>query len=234
MAGALTLNAFTPPQSTCRLCRHGSDAAGNQIPFFDRPIIETDQFRAIASLGSIVPGWILISPRIHLLNMAASYLNPDFVKLRTLLARILEDEFSLPVRIFEHGAARSGSRTGCGVDHAHLHMVPLSTSLGPPASTFQENLEWFPLSSSEVARFVGGQEYLFYSDDSLSRDPAGIVALVDEPISQFFRRVLADEVHLPTLFDYRTHSFDSNIRETHLRIESRLSIIDILEAATTI
>ena len=40
---------------------------------------------------------------------------------------------STPVTMFEHGASHTGSIMGCGVDHAHVHLVPLDFNLAEEA-----------------------------------------------------------------------------------------------------
>jgi ATP adenylyltransferase len=202
-----------PSAGGCRFCTVGTDL--RNVAFSDRPLVSTPEYSVIASLGSLVAGWTLVVPRDHVLNLATKYHEHEFTRLRTSLVARIEDEFSCSVRIFEHGAVKTGSQTGCGVDHGHLHVVPYPRSLEPHLLA---SGTWIRAATSEIRRIAGDREYLFYSDAAISDDPKGVLHLVDVPVSQFFRRILATDLGIPEAFDYRTHSFDANIRVTHQRL----------------
>src|ERR1700712_4321803 len=54
--------------ATCGMCLNlsmRSDAAP-----WDTPILQSEHFVALPSLGALVPGWVLILPRSHFLNLA--------------------------------------------------------------------------------------------------------------------------------------------------------------------
>src|SRR4051812_5373863 len=109
------------PHHNCRLCGLGTAPA--QVPsYYSTALFESASFVAVPSIGSIVPGWMLIVPRAHVLrasdlSVASRDELADFV---AHVRRNLTERFG-PTSIFEHGPARPGCTSGCTVDHAHVH-----------------------------------------------------------------------------------------------------------------
>jgi hypothetical protein len=67
-------------------------------------------------------------------------------------------------------------------------------------------MEWLTCNASQVSEFVGGNEYLFYCElDGKWDDPAGRVHVLKESISQFFRRVIAEDLGILDRFNYKTN-----------------------------
>jgi len=52
----------------CRMCANLNAPTLHRI--WDRPLLGSDHFVAIPSLGSLVRGWLLVVPRCHYLNLA--------------------------------------------------------------------------------------------------------------------------------------------------------------------
>lgn len=185
----------------CRFCSAGRGAAVGRA---DEPLVRTANYFAIPSIGSLVPGWLLICPYDHRPNLATAYADRELTELRMRLADILSRQFAAPVKMFEHGAVLAGSSTGCGVDHAHLHLVPIDIDLLGHQDG-QEKHNWSRAPMSSIERVVGASEYLVYSADASAKDPIVDVALPSKPISQFFRRAIARGLRRPEEYDYRTH-----------------------------
>lgn len=202
----------TELRGDCRFC--SLDREGSAKHFYDQQLIRTQKYFVVPSLGSFVSGWVLVVPSEHTLNLATKYQEPELVEIRRSAALVLKNAFQRTPRLFEHGAMSSKSQTGCGVDHAHLHLVPIEFSLQLSAKRYDPSLEWISAKASEIQDLTGGNEYLFYSDEALDPDPSGIVALVKHPSSQFFRQVLARELGIGKDYDYRSNYFEDNIRET--------------------
>jgi ATP adenylyltransferase len=100
--------------------------------YYNKPIIESENFLVIPSLGSLIEGWLLIVPKKYHLNISQLSL-ADMVELemviaelgRRFLSMVSKDQFV----IFEHGPTLENSVAGCGVDYAHLHWVPTNFDL---------------------------------------------------------------------------------------------------------
>ncbi len=187
---------------TCRFC----DIVGGRChyPGIDEPFAVNDEFVAVASIGALVEGWSLIIPKVHQLSMRNIYGRSPFANIMESVVPPLINLYGRLIA-FEHGANKEGSITACGTDHAHLHIVPLGESL---LSGLQDSgLEWIQCYASEIASMTGENEYLFYSElydeKELWQDPAGYLHVLEYPVSQFFRRLIAERRGLSEVSDYK-------------------------------
>lgn len=188
-------------KSHCRFC--AVTAGGGDV--FDSRWHSTADYAALVSVGAFVPGWTLVCPVAHAANLLGHYSRADFWDFVSATAAMVESQYGKSV-IFEHGAARETSLTGCGVGHAHLHIVPLQFSLQSAAVEASEgHLVWQRCDAREIAFTAEGREYLFVADHLADKRTEGLICLLEAPTSQFFRRVIADRLGMPDSFDYKTH-----------------------------
>lgn len=67
-------------------------------------------------------------------------------------------------------------------------------------------LEWLMCTASQVDNLVGNNEYLFYCEPGNDWiDPAGRVHILKEPISQFFRKIIAEDQGNVEKYNYKTN-----------------------------
>lgn len=169
----------------------------------DEPFASTDKYFAVASIGALVEGWTLIIPKVHQLSMKDFYSEPAFATFVKSVIPKLQQSYG-PLIAFEHGANAEGSITACGTDHAHLHLVPLGESLVPK---FQDaGLRWNRTKASQIASTVGNNEYLFYSDLNSNidwQDPVGYLHILESPISQYFRGLIAENRGMSEVSNYK-------------------------------
>lgn len=203
------------PSVEARPCRFCAIAAGRGSRWSDCVLTETQSYVVIASIGALVPGWAMVVPRTHALNLSDAYSDPEFTELRLRTSAVLAHAYpSTTIRLFEHGAQTGTSPVGCGVDHAHLHLVPLKQSLVPGLSHQADAADWRSLPLSSVTKAVGEREYLLYSDDATGDDPSCWLSLPTNPVSQYFRRLIAAVSDRPEHYDYRAHPFFDNVAAT--------------------
>lgn len=163
---------------------------------------ESEKYFAISSVGALVEGWTLVVPKQHCCSMKELYSEEEFVAFANQLVCVLTACYG-PVIAFEHGPNREGSDTSCGTDHAHIHIVPYHSLV---AKLDNMEMEWQACNASQVSELVGGNEYLFYCEPHGKwEDPDGRVHILQESISQFFRRVIADELGMHDRFNYKTN-----------------------------
>jgi len=201
----------TRRDSECSFC---GIAHGDSLQWIDMPVCESENFVAIPSLGSITPGWIMIVPKSHVLNFADLYNDAEFGKLAATVVRRLR-AYGSRIHMLEHGSNCEGSSTGCGVDHAHVHFVPLPDDLSSEIDRLDSSLRWTEISLDSVRSVVGTAEYLLYCADVQDELTIGRLALLESPLSQFFRRAIAVQLKVAMRFDYRTYGFDKNIAKTY-------------------
>src|SRR5947209_2503096 len=90
----------------------------------DRPLLTTPKWIVAPTLGAIIPGWLLALPRRAVLNFnqwaAAEGESPE-----TILQQLTEHLGLAAHEViwFEHGPLNNGTVVGCGLDHAHIHIL---------------------------------------------------------------------------------------------------------------
>lgn len=91
-----------------------------------RVVLENDEFVAMPTFGQLFAGSLLILPRRHV-ERFADLMTDEMRQVNAFLETLLDFVKSNYV-LFEHGA-RCVSGGGCGIYHAHLHVVPVPTYL---------------------------------------------------------------------------------------------------------
>ena len=193
----------TPRNKQRGECRFCSLLAGAHDTF-DSMWLSDTSYRALVSVGAMVPGWTLICPVNHVANLSEEFSRVDFWRFAEAAAHILEERYGA-CAFFEHGAANEESLTGCGVGHAHAHLVPLGFSLESEARLSSPELAWQDCTSSEIASLSNGREYLFVAEKFDGAESIGSIAILQDPISQFFRRLIARKLGIADLYDYKKY-----------------------------
>lgn len=108
-------------RAICRFCQIRSSTAP-----WDKVILKSENFFVVPSKGAFLPGWLLVVPIHHVLSVEQLPLSltEELDSLLVRVTRLLESHYGAPT-VFEHGAVTDGTTFGCGIDHAHLHVVPL-------------------------------------------------------------------------------------------------------------
>lgn len=204
--------------TACAMC--AAIAAGPEAPEWDRALIETDSFVVIPSLGAMIEGWLLIAPKAHFLSLASmpARMMFEFEELKARVGDRLTQSYG-SVTFFEHGPCASNSLTGCGVDHAHLHAVPVPPGVPvATASHLPRNVSLGPGTFADCRQAVSSsRDYLYFEGNE-----GTFVAIADSFKSQTFRRAIGDLLGMGEKSDWRTHPHIGNIRATIQTLTSTL------------
>jgi diadenosine tetraphosphate (Ap4A) HIT family hydrolase len=197
----------------CRFC----EIVNGKYSFvgIDEPIWSNNEFVAVASIGAFIDGWTLIIPKEHQFSMKNLYEDQCFTDISKIVVSHLCTHYG-PLIAFEHGANKCGSQTGCGIDHAHLHIVPLNKPLLPDIKDSQ--LKWIPCRASEILERSANNEYLFYAEIGNKDDWQnflGYLHILETPISQFFRRLIAKQTGYADQCDYKRFPHIDTALKTH-------------------
>jgi ATP adenylyltransferase len=175
---------------------------GGSTDPWNKPILESEHFFAVPSLGAIVPGWILVVPKRHRLSLRECRANEwsDLNFMVDTLCPILAFRYQSGLVQFEHGPSAISSAVGCGIDHAHLHVVATDIDLLSVAQSEFKDLDWKSLTEQEaLLRLDSTNSYLYL------RDQAGQHSVSESPDipSQVFRKCLAVATHRPNDWNWR-------------------------------
>lgn len=118
-------------QQECCFCTEFRD---NRTPIFirektdmaNRIIRQTEHFIAFPSVSPLRSGHVLVCPNMHLSSLVQipkAHID-EFITITNSVSRELEYSYG-PTIVFEHGVGL-GQEGGCGVSHAHLHILPLT------------------------------------------------------------------------------------------------------------
>lgn len=188
----------------CRFCKifNGTYDLGK----IDNPLLKSKEYMALVSLGAFVEGWTLIIPRKHMYSMKQVYSDPAFITIANSMVDKIKKIYQKPCIVFEHGANHEGSITACGTNHAHLHILPFEESL--LAEMKKDEKIWVECHVEEINNLVGENEYWFYSENiDKIENTKGFLHIIEEPESQYFRKLIADKKGYKDQFDYKKHLF---------------------------
>jgi len=163
--------------------------------------MESDGYIAVASVGSFVEGWSMVVPKSHRLSLKHDYTSQEFLEFAASVRMHIESSYG-PTVMFEHGACSVGSVTGCGVDHAHFHIVPFNTSLSK--GLISAGMQW-DIYQSDKMTSTDNKDYLFYCEHIGEDGVEGLLHFPPEPTSQFFRRFIANKLGKSDVADYKAN-----------------------------
>lgn len=191
---------------------------------YNQTLIETENFKVIPSLGSIVEGWLLIVPKKHYLSFGylENYLFDELEYLHNYVIKTLQYLYNKHVIVFENGTIELGSFIGCGVDYAHIHYVPLEIDIKSSVNEFYGNICWEKVSGliSTRSMIEKSTPYLFVEDNNRDK----YMCEINQPYSQLVRKIIAKHVGKVEQYDWKRFPFEGNIIRTIEKFEAHAAI----------
>jgi diadenosine tetraphosphate (Ap4A) HIT family hydrolase len=183
----------------CNFCTELDSAGSTEFSALygrasSRMLWQSKNFVAMPTMGAIMPLHMLLLPRVHVTAFAclAQGIQEEAEACVDGLVAALTP-LTGAVLAFEHGAVETGSAGGCGVLHAHLHVVPVPKDFSalptlPDVLWREVRADKWITRCSEISK--GSPGYLYF------RSPTGdaLVAPVGNLPSQTMRRWLAEQV----------------------------------------
>lgn len=195
----------------CTLC---DELMRTNRRFWNEPLVETANFVVLPSLGSLVEGWVLTVPKQHVISTGGlpPALRSELDTLTSQVRNVLREIYGKPIVEFEHGPSAAKHGTGCGVDHAHLHLVPIDCDLQSWATPFlPTGQDWLHGGwTQREEAYRGGLDYLYLRKD----DGQEFITVSADFGSQIFRRAIAEHLGIADRFNWRTNSELSTVRRT--------------------
>lgn len=197
-----------PGTNACEFCVEFSGSKDTTFrrlyPNFDggRVVRARGEVMVLPSISPITFGHVMIVPSIHVSSFA------DLTDSVLADAEFLLDETERSLEplgkcfVYEH-AVRVPGHSACGIDHAHLHVVPIPAGAHIPTFGEQVAKKLF-----DVLRDPHTLEFTAYLVSKNAND-VHLVATQDTPItdtrlsSQFVRRVFSQALVDPSIADWR-------------------------------
>lgn len=215
------MKSYFNPHSVSDHCRFCGYLAGNpHADAMNKPWLNSRDYGALVSVGALVPGWSLVCPVQHKLNLVDEYKLSSFWNFVDDAAQVLAEQYG-QISVFEHGAFSDTSRTSCGTVHAHLHLVPLSFSLVDASRQYDKDIIWRHCKATEIKEITAHHEYLFVADQYASEETTGMIHLLDQGVSQFFRKVIAQKIGIADQYDYRTNPMIETVADTVTQLRKK-------------
>lgn len=207
----------------CRFC----EARIAEVKQFqaDEVLYETDNYYAVSSIGGFIPGWTLVFPKKHNLNMSTLYSNQDLNLFIYDVYKAVTELYG-PSVVFEHGSNNESSQTSCGVAHAHIHIVPFNQNIEILARGASSDIVWKEAKLNAIDKISKDSEYFFCANKYTGLDTKGSLALLSTPQSQFFRKILAKAVGLVDLYDYKKYHFEEISADTAKKLTQYFTALE--------
>ena len=208
---------MTDLKSNCCICKYMNCIESNTtlMDINDinwRIIHEGEHFCVTPSLGQIIEGYTVLWSKRHI----SCFANLSTIEMNEILDFIpnilyaLNAVYETPVFIFEHGQVNGISPVGCGIDHAHLHLVPVKNDsiLESMVKDSYTSKETFSSIDNCLKAFSPSEDYILFG-----RCPGTITiySYGEERISQAIRRLLAASQGTPDKWDWRQYNDAINV-----------------------
>lgn len=181
-----------------------------------RIIRETEYFVAIPGIGSLLPGYILVLPKAHVVNMGQLKFNL-FDELESLIIELRHEvhcKLKLKTVIFEHGSTNpSDSSLSCGecIEHAHIHICPTNLDINPKFNKNDATTHCIDKLYQLRLWGVNNKPYVFYENLIGARF---VFELSKSLPSQYMRKLWANALTVPDYWDWAVFPMYQNIVKT--------------------
>ena len=172
-----------------------ADLPENQV------IDQSEHFYAKAALGHFVSGYTLVVPKDHWICYAEVPLEL-YAELDGFIHHVkrrLRAVTGKSTMTFEHGPMNRNHSAGACIEHAHLHLLPVSNALLKPLKAM---FDFKRLQSrSQIVQHQGRRTQYVYMET-----PAEVHCFAEVKKilpSQFIRRVACSSLGFPHLWDWR-------------------------------
>jgi len=182
-----------------------------------RTVLASSHFHAVPTLGQIVEGHLLVIPKRHFCALA-DLPSDEAAELESLQHRVrvaLELTYS-ECAFFEHGM-RGHTPGGCGIDHAHMHAVPVAAH-GVLEILRREFGGVRIHSLQEIRQKLPDQSYLYFEGPGGDRHVFPVTNLP----SQYMRKLIAESIGKRN-WDWRVSGYEPALIATIRRLSPLFS-----------
>lgn len=204
----------------CDFCNEFSENAENSFTHRygthaeNRVLHATENFRVLPSLGQIVEGYLLIIPVQHYRAIAdlPTELYRELTTVISSTRRVLSMSYG-PAVLFEHGI-RGDEAGGCGVEHAHLHIIPFANQ-NELFAVLKANHPFTrtPSVGEHSLQVSSNAPYLYYEQANGN----AWMCEIERIESQYVRKIIAQYAGMAT-WDWRESGQELSLLQTISRL----------------
>ena len=196
---------------------HATEAYADFRDLWDTPLFESRNFVAVPTVGALVEGWLLVVPRKPILSFArlSTPLITELQGFFNEVVPVIQSAYG-PVSVFEHGPCQAASAVGCGVDYAHLHLVPANCDLLAGAKQIAPRIQWSRIAAiNDISRYANADGGYWFVQQPFGEGECYVgTSPTEKPVSQLFRRVIANHIGRPEDFDWKRFAGEAEIAAT--------------------
>jgi diadenosine tetraphosphate (Ap4A) HIT family hydrolase len=199
--------------SNCEFCIELSDFKKSRFAQIynniQRIVFSDKHFCIMPPLGQLFSGSLLLLPKAHYCSFAEipSDLRVNLTQTINNIEKRLQ-KFG-KIILFEHGTTPEIG-DGCGIYHAHIHIIPIPSSISPEfllGSKFKNFL-----NINDALSYVEPQKpYLLYRG---TNKRYFIKILTKRLQSQYFRKKIHEYFNLESPWDWKKYKYEKKIIET--------------------
>ena len=202
---------------TCEFCEELSNPESSRFAkmyasaFLENRILaQHGEFIAIPTIGQLFPGSLLILTKSHIETMS-TISEANAVDLKIFISNIEKIiGHDREVILFEHGA-KCFTGGGCGIYHAHMHLVPLPYHISADTLLVSEtdsvSFKTETSLSAALHNLQTSSEYLLVRDSKYKLKYVDISALsIKKYPSQYFRKIICESFDLDRPWDWRKYA----------------------------
>jgi len=211
--------------SRCSICAEFNGRASKENLFWTkgrhelewptRILYSTGRWVIMPTIGPLKEGHLLVASYEH--KLSVGYCSSDeILNLEVLLgdiSEVLNNTYNEQILIFEHGPVSALRKGGCCVDHAHVHILPHSSSC---LKELENNFYLKNIDSLTSLRYAFNDQmpYLYYNG---SEDGKYLIKS-DRIPSQYLRKVIARDIDAPQIWNWRSNPRWETIDKTLRRL----------------
>lgn len=186
--------------------------------FYNHIIEETNNFKVITGVGALVEGYILVFPKKHFTCMLD--LNEDLIEeYQNILEKyriIFKNIYGRYPIIFEHGTPNLRVKSSSSILHAHTHIINNNYL---HEDTILEQLHFKILRKTKLDK---KDNYIYYK----SPDGKDYITYDFTPRSQLMRTLIADDLNVSSMYDWKEYPFEKNIYYTIEKLDEYMKTLD--------
>lgn len=191
-----------------------------------RNIIGTPNFIVMPSIGQIVEGYLLIVSREHYtsIGLLPSEKIQELEELINKVRKLIISSYGKTPIFYEHGVpCEDGYEGGCGINHLHVHAVPLSNQT-EILKTLSTGSNFRRISSiTELGEIVTrSNPYLFIINEKGEK----WVNEEDNFPSQYMRKVLANK-NGASSWDWRAFGREELLIKTYYKLSRGIKLTNL-------